>query len=141
MEAPAAPGRSLSFFGFSPIVALLIALMLAALLPPIVFLVESSLHMTNPDGSFKDLTFRFYTQARAKSAKLRPQSFEYDDLCGGLDERCDRARRSGRRKSSRARTNTPLRKYVFLASILSLGVPSQSSTPSPSFCCSAKPGR
>ncbi len=97
------------------------ACLIGALLPPIVFLVNSSLHTTNPDGSFKDFTFRFYTDLVANprfgrnllNTTIYAIGATSVALCLGTLQAW-----------IVERTNTPLRKYVFLASILSLGVPS-----------------
>ena len=120
MKGEFRPARN-ALFGFSPTIVVLIALMLGALLPPIFFLVNSSLHTTNPDGSFKDFTFRFYVDLVANPRFGRNLlnttiyaigSTSVAIFLGTLQAWIVE------------RTNTPLRKYVFLVSIMSLGIPS-----------------
>src|SRR3954468_12045437 len=47
-------------FQISPLVALLGAVLLLLILPPTIFLIDVSLHTTNPDGSLGNLTLDHY---------------------------------------------------------------------------------
>ncbi len=119
--APAAPGPFRRLFGYSPVVIILIGLMLAAMLPPIVFLISSSLHTTNPDGSFRDFTFRFYTELvdnpRFGRNVVNTSIYAIGSACVAITLGALQA-------WIVERTDTPLRQYVFLISIISLGIPS-----------------
>ena len=44
------------------VVALLALLLLTFIVPPAIFLLSASLHTTHPDGSFDQLTLKFYAQ-------------------------------------------------------------------------------
>src|ERR1700686_1615142 len=46
----------------SPLVALLAAILLILILPPTLFLIDTSLHVTRPDGSLGPFTLRHYQQ-------------------------------------------------------------------------------
>src|SRR5262249_38642292 len=46
--------------GWSPAVLVLIALLLLLILPPLYFLLKTSLYTTNADGSFGDFTLEYY---------------------------------------------------------------------------------
>jgi iron(III) transport system permease protein len=107
--------------GYSPLVLALIVLLLCVLIPPIVFLIASSLHTTNFDGSFKDFTFRFYTDLAANPRfgrnLLNTTIYALGAACVGI-------LLGGLQAWIVERTDAPLRRYVFLISILSLGIPS-----------------
>ena len=91
------------------------------MLPPIVFLVNSSLHTTNPDGSFKAFTFRYYVDLVADPRFGRNLLNTTIYAIGATSV----AIFLGTLQAWIVeRTNTPLRKYVFLVSIMSLGIPS-----------------
>jgi iron(III) transport system permease protein len=117
----ASPRRANPFAGYSPVVLILIALMLGVMLPPIVFLIKSSLYTTNPDGSFRDFTWRYYANLiespQFARHLLNTAIYAFGSavvalLLGGLQAWIVE------------RTNTPLRRYVFVVSIFSLGIPS-----------------
>jgi iron(III) transport system permease protein len=114
-------GRSGEIFGFSPVVVMLIVIMLCIMVPPCIYLIKSSLHTTHPDGSFNAFTIQFYTDLIANPRFLRNLinttiyavgSSLVAIILGTLQAWIVE------------RTNTPLRQYVFLASIMSLGIPS-----------------
>jgi iron(III) transport system permease protein len=59
----AAQSRSRLLRGrISPLVALLAAILLVLILPPTLFLIDTSFHVTNPDGSFGAFTLEYYRQ-------------------------------------------------------------------------------
>ena len=109
------------FFGISPLVLVLISLLLCIMLPPIIFLISSSLYTTNPDGSFRDFTFKFYTDliANPRFGKNLLNTSIY-----AVGSACVAIFLGGLQAWIVERTNTPLRKYVFLISTISLGIPS-----------------
>ncbi len=109
------------FFGYSPVVIVLVGLMLCVMLPPIIFLVMSSLHTTNPDGSFRDFTFRFYTDLVANPRFGRNL---WNTSIYAVGAAIVAISLGALQAWIVERTDTPLRQYVFLISIISLGIPS-----------------
>jgi iron(III) transport system permease protein len=105
---------------FSPLVLVLLAIMLLAVAPPVMFLVNASLHETLPDGSPGAFTFRYYEQ-------LVYGRFFMSSLVNTLIYSCGSAVIAIFIGTVQAliveRTNTPGRKLAFLAAIISLGVP------------------
>ncbi len=105
----------------SPIVAVLIGLLLVFLLPPTIYLIKASLYTTKPNGTFDQFTLRYYAELFGN-----PRFFQ------NLWNSCVYAVGSAAVALSLGtlqawiveRTNTPLRHYVFLISIISLGIPS-----------------
>ena len=116
-----AAGLTGHFFGISPLVLVLISLLLCIMLPPIIFLISSSLYTTNADGSFRDFTFKFYTDliANPRFGKNLLNTSIY-----AVGSACVAIFLGGLQAWIVERTNTPLRKYVFLISTISLGIPS-----------------
>ena len=108
-------------FGYSPLVILLLVILLAVMLPPIVFLLKSSLHTTKPDGSFNEFTLRFYGELianpRFATNLLNTTVYAIGSAVVALTLGTLQA-------WIVERTDTPLKKYVFLVSIMSLGIPS-----------------
>ena len=104
----------------SPLVMVLVAVLLFAVAPPVIFLVNAILHETLPDGSAGDFTLRFYEQ-------LVSGRFFLPSLFNTLIYSCGSAVIAIFIGTVQAliveRTNTPGRKLAFLAAIISLGVP------------------
>ncbi len=104
----------------SPVVAILIGILLIAVVPPALFLVNASVHETLPDGSNGAFTWRFYEQ-------LVQGRFFLPSLINTLIYACGSAVIAIFIGTVQAliveRTNTPGRKLAFLAAIISLGVP------------------
>jgi iron(III) transport system permease protein len=104
----------------SPLVLALAALLLVLIVPPALFLLNVSLHETEPDGSFGALTFRFYTQ-------LFSGRFFLPSLRNTLVYAAGSAAIAIGVGTMQAliveRTNTPGRRLAFFAAIVSLGVP------------------
>ena len=104
----------------SPLVMVLVAILLFAVAPPVLFLVNASLHETLPDGSSGAFTLRFYEQ-------LVSGRFFLPSLMNTLIYACGSAIVAIFVGTVQAliveRTNTPGRKLAFLAAIISLGVP------------------
>ncbi len=105
----------------SPAVAILVVVLLALLIPPTVYLIETSFYTTKFDGSFDQFTFKFYTELFTNprfarnlvNASLYAVGSAMVALTLGVLQAW-----------IVERTNTPLRHYVFLISIISLGIPS-----------------
>ena len=108
------------FLRLSPVVMFLIALLLTAVLPPVIFLVSASLHETLPDGAQGAFTLRFYQQ-------LVSGRFFLPSLMNTFLYACGSAVIAISVGTAQAliveRTNSPGRKLAFLAAIISLGVP------------------
>jgi iron(III) transport system permease protein len=104
----------------SPLVALLAAILLILILPPTVFLVDTSLHLTRPDGALGPFTLQYYRQlfTSPSFASSLGRTLVYAGgsavvaiLLGVMQALIVE------------RTNTPGRGYAFVAAILSLGIP------------------
>ena len=107
-------------FKVSPLVALLAAILLILILPPTLFLVDTSLHATRPDGSFGPFTLQYYRQ-------LFTSPYFAGSLWHTVVYAIGSALVAITLGVSQAliveRTNAPGRSYSFLAAILSLGIP------------------
>ncbi len=125
--APAATvavgGRAFAWrrrWGPSPLVAVLAGLLLLLIVPPAWFLVDASVHTTNPDGSFGEFTLGYY-----RSVFTSP--YFASSLGNTLLYAAGSALVAMGLGVAQAliveRTNTPGRSYVFLGAIVSLGVP------------------
>ena len=107
-------------FRISPLVAALAAILLILIVPPTWFLIQASVHTTRPDGSFDQLTLRYFQQVFTSPyflTSLRNTAIYATGTAmlaialGVLQALIVE------------RTNTPGRKFVFLGAIVSLGVP------------------
>ena len=105
---------------FSPLVLALLAIMLLAVAPPVIFLINASLHETLPDGAPGAFTLRYYEQ-------LVSGRFFVPSLVNTLIYACGSSVIAIFIGTVQAliveRTNSPGRKLAFLAAIISLGVP------------------
>jgi iron(III) transport system permease protein len=118
------PGRAhfpgLQAFRISPLVLVLIAILLVLITPPVIFLINASLHETLPDGSSGAFTLRFYRELSSGRAFL-------PSLLNTMLYACGSAVIAIVIGTVQAliveRTNAPGRKLAFLAAIISLGVP------------------
>lgn len=112
--------RFTEMFRISPLVLILIAILLVLVAPPVIFLLNASLHETLPDGSAGDFTLRFYQQLFAGRAFL-------PSLVNTILYSCGSAVVAIFIGTLQAliveRTNAPGRGLAFLAAIISLGVP------------------
>ncbi|MDE2476417.1 MAG: iron ABC transporter permease [Alphaproteobacteria bacterium] len=106
---------------FSPLVLLLILILGILIVPPVIYLLRSSVQETNFDGSFGAFTSRYYRELLstgrlvpviATSAAYAGGSALLALLLGGIQAWIVE------------RTNTPLRGLVMIVSIVSLGIPS-----------------
>jgi iron(III) transport system permease protein len=105
----------------SPAVAILTVILLAVLIPPTVYLIETSFYTTKFDGSFDQFTFQFYTELFTNPRFFRNLVNASIYAVGSASV----ALTLGVLQAWIVeRTNTPLRSYVFLISIISLGIPS-----------------
>jgi len=119
---------------FSPPVLILAVLLLAFIVPPAVFLLNASLFRTRPDGSFDQLTLKFYAQLFASPFFLESlwNTFVY-----AVGSAVVAVALGMIQALIVERTDAPGRGYVFLGAIVSLGVP-QCSIRSAGSCCSAR---
>jgi iron(III) transport system permease protein len=104
----------------SPLVALLAAILLILILPPTLFLIDTSFHATKPDGSFGEFTLQYYRQLFASpyfaSSLGNTAVYAIGSAAVAITLGVVQA-------LIVERTNAPGRGYVFLAAILSLGIP------------------
>ncbi|HEY4135026.1 MAG TPA: iron ABC transporter permease [Alphaproteobacteria bacterium] len=108
-------------FGVSPVVAVLIALLLVFLVPPTVYLIQASVYTTKPNGAFDQFTLRYYADLFGNPRFLQ----NLINSCVYAVGSAAVALTLGTLQAWIVeRTNTPLRQYVFLISIISLGIPS-----------------
>src|SRR5262245_15395700 len=108
------------FAGWSPAVLILIGLLLLLTLPPLYFLLKTSLYTTNADGSFGDFTFEYYrdlvSSPRFFKGLVNSSLFAAGSAMLALVLGAFQA-------WIVERTDTPLRQYVFLIAVVSLGIP------------------
>lgn len=95
--------------------------LLVLIVPPTIFLIQTSLHETMPDGSFGAFTFRYFVNIVSN-----PRLF--GNLGNNVVYALGAAAVAITIGTTLAwiveRTNTPMRRWVFLLSIVSLGIPS-----------------
>src|SRR5882672_1252205 len=106
---------------FSPLVLGLISVLLLVIVPPVIFLIQSSLHETNFDGSFGDLTLRYYRELvdndRFLALVANTAAYAFGSALVALTL-------GGIQAWIVERTDTPLRRSMVVVSIVSLGIPS-----------------
>src|SRR3984893_5300158 len=104
----------------SPLVAVLAAILLILIIPPTLFLVNTSFHTTRLDGSFDQFTLRYFhqlfTDPRVAATLLNTLVYAAGSSVIALALGVVQA-------LIVERTNTPGRHYVFLGAIVSLTVP------------------
>jgi iron(III) transport system permease protein len=107
--------------GVSPAVIIPALILLCLIVPPLVFLVKTSFYTTTFTGEFDKFTFKFYCQLfsdeRFVTSLLNTATYALGSAAVAIFLGVIQA-------WIVERTNTPLRKYVFLVSIISLGIPS-----------------
>src|SRR5579871_4814293 len=104
----------------SPLVVLLAAILLILILPPTLFLIDTSFHVTNPDGSFGAFTLQYYRDLFASpyfAASLG------NTVLYVIGTAAVAIALGVVQALIVERTNTPGRRYMVLAAIISLGVP------------------
>jgi iron(III) transport system permease protein len=108
-------------FGVSPVVLLLIGVLLLLIVPPLIFLIKTSFYTTTFTGGFDKFTTKFYIQLvrdpKFLTSLVNTAIYAIGSACVAIGLGVIQA-------WIVERTNTPLRKYVFLVSIVSLGIPS-----------------
>jgi len=104
----------------SPAVVLLAAILLVLIVPPTLFLINASIHTTKVDGSFDQLTLRYYgglfTNPHFAGSLLNTLVYAFGSSIIALALGVVQA-------LIVERTNTPGRGYVFLGAVISLGIP------------------
>ena len=114
--APAARGR----FGVSWSVLVLAVILGILIVPPAWFLFNVSLHVSNPDGTLGEMTFRYY-------ASLFTERFFLPSLINTIIYSLGTAFVALAFGVTQAliveRTNAPGRRWVFLGAIIALGIP------------------
>ena len=104
----------------SPLVAALTAILLVLVLPPVIYLIVTSFYTTRPDGSFDQLTLRYY-QRLFTSPYFASSLWNTVLYAGGS---AVVAIVLGVAQALIVeRTNTPGRQYAFLIAAVSLGIP------------------
>jgi iron(III) transport system permease protein len=115
------PAARLRVRRFSPLVVVLVLILAILIVPPVIYLLRSSVQETNFDGSFGAFTSRYYRELLgtgrlvptvATSAAYAGGSALLALLLGGIQAWIVE------------RTDTPLRGLVMIVSIVSLGIPS-----------------
>ena len=106
---------------YSPLVLAMIALLAALILPPVFFLLRSSVSETNFDGSFGDFTLRFYNGILANDRFL---SLVATSALYATGSAFVALLLGGTQAWIVERTDTPLRGLMTVVSIVSLGIPS-----------------
>jgi len=112
--------KPLVILGCSPLVFGLVVLLLALIVPPTIYLIQTSLYTTIFDGSFGAVTTKYYTELISNPRFLT-------NLINTTIYAVGSASIAIVIGVAQAwiveRTNTPLRQYMFLIAILSLGIP------------------
>lgn len=116
--APPAPQRR--SWSVSPAVMMLAAVLLVLIVPPVIFLLNVSVHETLPDGALGAFTLRFYRDLFAERFFLPSLG---NTLIYGIGSSCMAIVIGAVQALIVERTNTPGRHLAFLAAIISLGVP------------------
>ena len=112
--------RKRLLFHISPLVAVLAAILLILVVPPTLFLVDSSFHTTRADGSFDQFTLCYYQQLFASrfvaaslvNTVIYAAGSSVIALVLGVVAAL-----------IVERTNTPGRQYAFFGAVVSLGIP------------------
>jgi iron(III) transport system permease protein len=116
---PDAPG-GWTRWKVSPLVGLLAAILLVLILPPTLYLVDTSFHATKPDGSLGQFTLQYYGQLFTSpyfAASL------WNTVVYAIGSAIVAIALGVAQALIVERTNAPGRSYAFLAAILSLGIP------------------
>ena len=106
---------------YSPLVIGLILILLLIIVPPVIYLIRSSLHETNFDGSFGALTLRYYSGIVENDEFL---SLALNSALYALGSAVVALTLGGIQAWIVERTDTPLRGIMVVVSIVSLGIPS-----------------
>src|SRR5712691_1556133 len=101
----------------SPLVLALMAFLLILMVPPTVYLIRSSLHETNFDGSFGDLTLRYYRELIENDRFL---TLALNSAIYALGAAALALTLGGVQAWIVERTDTPLRGWMVVVAIVSL---------------------
>lgn len=104
---------------FSPLVLVLCLILAVLIVPPTIFLVDVSLHTTNPDGSFGAFTFSYYRQLVGSRYFL--SSLTNTGIYAVGTALVAIVLGTGEALIVE-RTNTPGRSWAFLGAVISLGI-------------------
>ncbi|MCH7710005.1 MAG: iron ABC transporter permease [Proteobacteria bacterium] len=112
--------RARSGFGYSPAVIILAGVLLALIVPPIVYLFQTSFYTTTFAGEFDKFTFGFYTEL-----VTNPRFFNnfVNTTVYAVGSAIFAIGLGTAQAWIVERTNTPFRQYMFLVAIISLGIP------------------
>ena len=117
--APAA-GKRRARISVSPLVAVLALMMVVAVLPPFVFLVMSSVHTFEPDGTYGSFTLqhfqRIFSDGRLWPLIVNSALYSLGSAVLALVVGAAQAWLA-------ERTDAPFRPFLYFAAIVSLGVP------------------
>ncbi len=108
-------------YGVSPVVMVLTLVLVILIFPPLIFLVKTSLYTTTFTGAFDKFTFSFYGDLVKDPLFVTSLM---NTAVYALGSACVAILLGALQAWIVERTNTPLRKYVFLVAIISLGIPS-----------------
>jgi uncharacterized OB-fold protein/ABC-type spermidine/putrescine transport system permease subunit II len=106
---------------FSPLVLGLILVLLVIIVPPVLFLIQSSLRETNFDGSFGAVTSRYYRNLIENDRFLL---LVFNSALYAFGSALLALTLGGVQAWIVERTDTPLRRSMVVVSIVSLGIPS-----------------
>ncbi len=104
----------------SPIILVLASLLALLILPPALFLIDVSLHVSNPDGTLGEFTFQYYkalfTERFFLPSLINTIIYSFGTAIVALFFGITQA-------LIVERTNAPGRRWVFLGAIIALGIP------------------
>src|SRR5262249_33708801 len=107
-------------FRVSPLVVVLAAILFVLIVPPTLYLINTSFHTTKLDGSFDEFTQRYYQQLFTSryfaASLLNTVVYAIGSSIIALSLRIVQA-------LIVERANTPGRNYVFLGAVISLAIP------------------
>jgi iron(III) transport system permease protein len=118
-----AAGRAQRFWErwrISPLVAVLAAILLIVIVPPTLYLVVTSFYTTRADGSFDQLTLKFYQQLFTSPYFA---SSLWNTVLYAIGSAAVAIGLGVTQALIVERTNTPGRRWVFLSAVISLGIP------------------
>ena len=113
--------RGFTLRGTSPAVVVSALVLLVLIVPPTIFLIQTSLHETMPDGSFGVFTFKYFVNIVSNPRLLGNLG---NNVVYALGAAAVAITIGTTLAWIVERTNTPMRRWVFLLSIVSLGIPS-----------------
>jgi iron(III) transport system permease protein len=106
---------------YSPLVVGMVLVLLVLMVPPTIYLVRSSLHETNFDGSFGDLTLRYYGELVENDRFL---TLVLNSAMYALGSAALALLLGGAQAWIVERPDTPFRASMVIVALVSLGIPS-----------------